>query len=59
MPAKGQNLRGQSRPRRKKGGLAAALFVFVTQRAYRQRCRRPSSPLNHLPGWQTKPLRSA
>jgi len=42
----------------KKGRPPAALFASMVQHAYWQRCRRPSSPLIQLPGWQTKPLRA-
>ena len=31
-------------------------FIAVS---YWQRCGRPSSPRNNVPGWQTKPLRRA
>ncbi len=35
---------------REKGGLAAASFALVMRRFYWQGCRRPSSPLNQVPG---------
>jgi hypothetical protein len=31
----------------------------LSSRPHWQICRRPSSPLNQVPGWQTKPLRAA
>jgi hypothetical protein len=42
-----------------KGGRAAAFFVFMMRLFYWQICRRPSSPRNQVPGWQTKALRAA
>jgi hypothetical protein len=45
--------------KRIKGGLSAAFYVFSMGSPYWQRCRRPSSPRNTVPGTQTKPLRRA
>ena len=46
-------------PAHKKGGQSAALSVahlVARWQCYWQRCRRPSSPRNQVPGWQTKPF---
>ena len=37
----------------------AAAAAHIVNSLYWQICRRPSSPLNQVPGWQTKPLRAA
>jgi len=61
LVAKGQNLKNRfDRSRMEKGGLSSRLFrTRFAGPPYWQRCRRPSSPRNRVPGTQTNPLRRA
>jgi hypothetical protein len=60
LAAKGQNLKnGFHRSRMEKAAFSAAFFELDSQSPYWQRCRRPSSPRNQVPGMHTKLLRRA